>query len=134
MKLLDIKCGMYALAILSLCSCAHQSSIEPSSAHIDSPATAIETHSGQETLSTTQLSHQTETTNRTPLPADAPVYSIVVYDTPVREVLFAMARDSKINMDIHPAIDGRVTLNAVNQTLAAISTDENTSDFGHGSQ
>lgn len=99
MKLLDIKCGIYALAILSLCSCAHQSSIEPSSAHIDSHATSIETHTGQETLPTTQLSHQTETTNHKPLPVDAPVYSIVVYDTPVREVLFAMARDSKINMD-----------------------------------
>lgn len=120
MKLLDIKCGIYALTVLSLCSCAHQSSIEPSSAHIDSPVTATETHTGQETLPTTQLSHQTETTNHKPLPVDAPVYSIVVYDTPVREVLFAMARDSKINMDIHPAIDGRVTLNAVNQTLAAI--------------
>ena len=83
MKLLDIKCGIYALTVLSLCSCAHQSSIEPSSAHIDSPVTATETHTGQETLSTTQLSHQTETTNHKPLPVDAPVYSIVVYDTPV---------------------------------------------------
>lgn len=59
MKLLDIKCGMYALAILSLCSCAHQSSIEPSSAHIDSHATSIETHTGQETLSKIQTQRQT---------------------------------------------------------------------------
>jgi general secretion pathway protein D len=49
-----------------------------------------------------------------------PVYNIVVYDTPVKEVLFAMARDSKINIDIHPALQGRITLNAVDQTLPAI--------------
>jgi len=52
--------------------------------------------------------------------AKEPVYSIVVYDTPVKEVLFAIARDSKLNIDIHPAIQGRVTLNAVDQTLPAI--------------
>jgi MSHA biogenesis protein MshL len=49
-----------------------------------------------------------------------PVYNIVVYDTPVKEVLFAMARDSKMNVDIHPAVQGRITLNAVDQTLPAI--------------
>lgn len=51
---------------------------------------------------------------------DEPTYSIVVYDTPVKEVLFAIARDSNLNIDIHPAIKGNVTLNAVNQTLPAI--------------
>jgi general secretion pathway protein D len=43
-----------------------------------------------------------------------------VYDTPVKEVLFAIARDSKLNVDIHPSIRGNVTLNAVDQTLPAI--------------
>jgi general secretion pathway protein D len=38
----------------------------------------------------------------------------------VKEVLFAIARDSKLNIDIHPSIEGRVTLNAVDQTLPAI--------------
>jgi general secretion pathway protein D len=52
--------------------------------------------------------------------AKEPVYSIVVYDTPVKEVLFAIARDSKLNVDIPPAIQGRVTINAVDQTLPAI--------------
>jgi general secretion pathway protein D len=47
-------------------------------------------------------------------------YSIVVYDTSVKEVLFAIARDSKLNVDIHPSIKGNVTLNAVDQTLPAI--------------
>ncbi len=47
-------------------------------------------------------------------------YSVVVNEVPVKEVLFALARESKLNIDIHPAIQGRVTLNAVDQTLPAI--------------
>jgi MSHA biogenesis protein MshL len=35
----------------------------------------------------------------------------------VRELLFALARDAKVNVDIHPGISGVVTLNALNQTL-----------------
>ncbi|MBC7946130.1 MAG: secretin N-terminal domain-containing protein, partial [Burkholderiales bacterium] len=49
-----------------------------------------------------------------------PTYSVVVNDVPVKELLFALARDSKQNIDIHPGIEGKVTLNAVNETLPAI--------------
>jgi len=55
-----------------------------------------------------------------PPPRPAPkteTYSVVVNDVPVRELLFALARDAKINVDIHPGIEGNVTLNALNQTL-----------------
>ncbi|MPS48140.1 MAG: pilus (MSHA type) biogenesis protein MshL [Methylobacillus sp.] len=45
---------------------------------------------------------------------------MVVNDVPVKEILFALARESKLNIDIHPAIQGRATLNAVDQTLPAI--------------
>jgi general secretion pathway protein D len=44
-------------------------------------------------------------------------YSVVVNEVPVRELLFALARDAKLNVDIHPGIEGTVTLNALNQTL-----------------
>ncbi len=44
-------------------------------------------------------------------------YSVVVNEVPVRDLLFALARDAKINVDVHPAITGNVTLNALNQTL-----------------
>ncbi len=47
-------------------------------------------------------------------------YSVVVNEVPVKEILFALARESKLNIDIHPSIQGRVTLNAVDQTLPAI--------------
>ncbi|MES2499983.1 MAG: secretin N-terminal domain-containing protein, partial [Pseudomonadota bacterium] len=41
-------------------------------------------------------------------------------EVPVKEILFALARESKLNIDIHPSIQGRATLNAVDQTLPAI--------------
>ena len=47
-------------------------------------------------------------------------YSVVVNEVPAKELLFALARDTKQNIDIHPAIQGLVTLNAVNETLPAI--------------
>ncbi|MDR2625595.1 MAG: type II and III secretion system protein [Zoogloeaceae bacterium] len=49
----------------------------------------------------------------------APVetYSVVVQDVPVRDLLFALARDAKLNVDIHAGLSGRVTLNAIEQTL-----------------
>lgn len=47
-------------------------------------------------------------------------YSVVVTQVPVRDLLFALARDAKINVDIHPAIEGVVTLNAINQTMPQI--------------
>lgn len=58
-----------------------------------------------------------------PAPVAKPVqetYTLVVTDVPVREVLFALARDAAINVDIAGNIEGNVTLNAVNQTLPQI--------------
>jgi general secretion pathway protein D len=58
-----------------------------------------------------------------PAPVARPVqetYTLVVTDVPVREVLFALARDAAINVDISGNIEGNVTLNAVNQTLPQI--------------
>ncbi|MDP2793477.1 MAG: pilus (MSHA type) biogenesis protein MshL [Sulfurisoma sp.] len=44
-------------------------------------------------------------------------YSVVVKDVRVQELLFALARDAKLNVDIHPGLVGAVTLNAIDQTL-----------------
>jgi general secretion pathway protein D len=52
--------------------------------------------------------------------AKVETYSVVVTNLPAREILFALARDAKINIDIHGGIDGVVTLNAINQTLPQI--------------
>jgi len=49
-------------------------------------------------------------------------YSVVVANQPVRDVLLAMARETQVNFDIHPGIEGSVTLNAIDQTLKQILT------------
>ena len=56
-----------------------------------------------------------------PKPAPAPqTYSVVVNEVPVKELLLALARDTKQNIDIHPALTGLVSINAINETLPAI--------------
>ncbi len=49
-------------------------------------------------------------------------YSVVVNNVQVSDLLFALARDAKVNVDIHPGITGTVSLNAINQTLPQLLT------------
>ena len=56
-----------------------------------------------------------------PRPAAKPqTYSVVVSEVPVKDLLVALARDTRQNIDVHPGISGLVSLNAVNETLPAI--------------
>ncbi len=56
-----------------------------------------------------------------PQPAARPeTYSVVVNNVRVQDLLFALARDARLNIDIHPGIAGSVTLNAIDQTLPAL--------------
>ncbi len=60
-----------------------------------------------------------------PRPKPAPrteTYSVVVNNVKVHDLLFALARDAKVNVDIHPGITGAVTLNAIDQTLPQLLT------------
>jgi len=47
-------------------------------------------------------------------------FTVVATDLPANELLFALARDARLNLDIDPAIDGRVSINAIDQTLPQI--------------
>jgi len=49
-------------------------------------------------------------------------YSVVVNNVDVHDLLFALARDAKVNVDIEPGITGKVTLNAIDQTLQQLLT------------
>jgi len=49
--------------------------------------------------------------------AKVETYSVTVHKVPVESLLFALARDAGLNVDIHPGIEGVVTLNALDQTL-----------------
>lgn len=109
--------------MVGVSACSHQSKVKPSNGHIDGKNTSAPALTSKSATPPTAIPKPVTNSPYLPPPAPKakePVYSIVVYDTPVKEVLFAIARDSKLNVDIHPAIQGRVTLNAVDQTLPAI--------------
>ena len=56
-----------------------------------------------------------------PKPAARPeTYSVVVNNVRVQELLFALARDARLQIDIDPNLTGSVTLNAVDQTLGQL--------------
>lgn len=50
-------------------------------------------------------------------PEEAERYTVVVNQVPVQELLFALARDADIEIDIIGDIEGRITLNAIDETL-----------------
>jgi len=47
-------------------------------------------------------------------------FTVVATDLAASELLFALARDARLNLDIDPSIDGRVSINAIDQTLPQI--------------
>jgi MSHA biogenesis protein MshL len=112
------------LIALAFTACSHQSKVKPSAGHIDGKASVPE--ASQNTTQDANVAPIPKLVRSAPvLPpptatAKAQTYSVVVNEVPVKEILFALARESKINVDIHPAIQGRATLNAVDQTLPAI--------------
>ena len=44
-------------------------------------------------------------------------YTVIVTEVPVRDLLFSMARDADLNIDIDNNIAGVVSMNAIDQTL-----------------
>lgn len=56
-----------------------------------------------------------------PKPTEKPeLYSVVVHDMNVQDLLFALARDAKLNVSVHPGISGNVTMSMLDQTLIEI--------------
>jgi general secretion pathway protein D len=49
--------------------------------------------------------------------AKVETFSVTVHKVPVQSLLFALARDAGMNVDVHPGLEGTVTLNALDQTL-----------------
>ena len=83
-------------------------------------------HVGEKAPNTPAHSNIPAPVRRTPFvpkPVAAPpveTYTVVVNDVPVKELLFALARDAAINVDIYPDVSGLATLNAVDQSLEQI--------------
>jgi len=102
-------------ALLTLLGgCANSPTAEPGKTHLQAdtvPAT------------TGRIPAPVQQTAALPRPKASPkteTYSVVVNNVKVQELLFALARDAKLNVDIHPGISGYVTLNAIDQTLPQI--------------
>jgi general secretion pathway protein D len=108
-----------SLAILSACSGIKPHGTEtfqPSDRHIQ--AKDVEASQGNSDIP--QASKRTIPL-QPPKPASrVETYSVVVTNVPAQEILFALARDAKINLDITQGVQGNVTINAINQTLPQI--------------
>ncbi len=108
-----------AISLLALAAggcTTYKPTVPPSKGHINAdqfPATAAEE----------KILPPVTTSNFVPLPkpqVKAPTYSVVVNEVPVKELLFALSRDTRQNIDVHPSIQGQVSLNAIDETLPAI--------------
>jgi len=103
---------------LSLAACTAPSPREPLKGHLNTDTQAPVTNTGN-------IPAPVQQTLALPKPQatrKAETYSVVVNNVPVRDLLFALARDAKVNVDIHPGITGNVTLNAIDQTLPQLLT------------
>lgn len=115
-----MKIGFSCATILSLllAACAAPAPREPLNGHLnaDPPLT---------TLPSSNIPAPVQQTLALPKPRATPkveTYSVVVNNVPVRDLLFALARDAKVNVDIHAGIAGNVSLNAIDQTLPQLLT------------
>jgi MSHA type pilus biogenesis protein MshL len=101
-----------AVALLAGCA-PFQTQVPPSEGHISKPTTAPATAIPEPSRAATLVPP--------PIAQVKPqTYSVVVHEVPVKELLLALARDTKQNIDIHPGLNGLVSLNAINETLPAI--------------
>ena len=104
--------NMGACVVLGLVACAAPPSPPVSSAHLR-PAPIVP-------------GNPPEFASAAPLPKPPrpspkqEVYSVVMQNVNVQDLLFALARDAKLNVDIHPSITGTVTMNVRDQTLVEI--------------
>ncbi len=106
---INLKVGLMFAACLLIAGCATRT-MKPSPGHVEAAAPAPAGEIPEPVRITPILPK--------PKPAARPeTYSVVVNNVKVQELLFALARDAKLNVDIHSGITGSVTLNAINQTL-----------------
>jgi len=106
--------GLFSLLCVPLSACTHlPRAIPPSDQHINLPRS-------------TAPGIIPPLADLAPLPPPpkatraAERYSVVVNNVLAQEILFALARDAKLNIEIHPSITGTVTMNLLDRTLPEI--------------
>lgn len=109
--------AIMACAAVLLSSCAqYNPKVQPSQGHIVAPPVAAKPPAAP-------IPQAARVPTLVPPPTaqiKPQTYSVVVHEVPVKELLLALARDTKQNIDIHPGLTGLVSLNAINETLPAI--------------
>ena len=105
----------FALAAsLMLSACGGIQPLSPSAGHIRAETQATADPDIPSPVASTVL------LARPKAAAKAELYSVSVHNIPVEDLLFALARDAKINVDVRPGISGNVTINVFDQTLQQI--------------
>lgn len=99
-----------ATLILTGCAELQPEPLEPSMGHINTQSQSVQ-------KDIPELVQQPQVLPVPETPREVEKYTVVVNEVPVKELLFALARDAQLNVDIDPRIDGIVTINAVEQTL-----------------
>jgi len=113
-----IGCISATLLALLLAACSAPSPREPLKGHISNETPQPPVPAGT-------IPAPVQQSLALPKPRTTPkaeTYSVVVNNVQVRDLLFALARDAKVNVDIHPGITGTVSLNAIDQTLPQLLT------------
>lgn len=112
--------GWVAIASLATLSGCAGSAMQPSDYHLrdNARATLAATDPAQETIPNIVQAPALPPPPR--LNTNLETYSVVVSDVEISELLFAMARDAKVNVDVHPDVRGTVTINAIDQTLPQV--------------
>lgn len=97
----------------SVAGCSQLPSHAPEPTHLSASTTAR-----RALAATVEPPVQPPAAPASPAPASAPpTYSVSVHQMPVAQLLNAIARDARLDIDLHPGVSGVVTLNAFDQPL-----------------
>lgn len=124
---------IFILVLLSFTSCSSLpqpdnlmpgKTLAGNSAKSSDDSQFLKNHLGSDTVqSATEKPNPLKPITRTtflPKPQQQPqlqLYTVVVNDVPLQELLFSLARDTKLNVDIDQDINAQISLNAIDQTL-----------------
>ncbi|MCG8381654.1 MAG: pilus (MSHA type) biogenesis protein MshL [Gammaproteobacteria bacterium] len=121
--MMDKRIVLALLLALLLTGCGVTRPPEPSKGHLTTSDQEAPEKGGRDSSQKPSIPRPVTQTPFLPPPSPKEkleTYTIVVNKVPVDELLFALARDAKINIDIIGDIQGTVTLNAIDESLYKI--------------
>jgi MSHA biogenesis protein MshL len=106
---LGLSCALIATMVMSCATTPHTKSVPAAAVAAEKPAgMALQPNAAAPMPPPPRQSGKSET------------FNVTVRDVPVADVLFVLARDAHLSLDISPKVVGQVTLIAVDQTLPQI--------------